>query len=153
MNLSSIHKKRTNFKYQSNFFNDNQIGKEHSGTAIQKSFQGNDVSIHLTHSIWCWAPNDRNMGKYRATCETRGTTSSLGSYGLPGTALGECMVDVVVKHRGLKPLIGDVDPCLRYDGLEAMIRIALMVYARGDAEEAPPAVSVPFKDWNMKSHY
>lgn len=48
------------------------------------------------------------------------------------------MVDVVVKHRGLDPLIGDVDPCLRYDGLEAMIRIALMVYARGDAEEAPP---------------
>ena len=45
------------------------------------------------------------------------------------------------KYRGLKPLIGDVDPCLRYDGLEAMIRIALMVYARGDAEEAPPAVS------------
>jgi len=35
----------------------------------------------------------------------------------------------------LKPLIGDVDPRLRYDGLEAMIRIALMVYARGDAEE------------------
>ena len=32
-------------------------------------------------------------------------------------------------YRGLKPLIGDVDPCLRYDGLEAMIRIALMVYA------------------------
>lgn len=65
--------------------------------------------------------------------------------------LGECMVDSWwVYHRGLKPLIGDVDPCLRYDGLEAMIRIALMVYARGDAEEAPPC---SFKDWNMKSHY
>lgn len=37
------------------FFNGNQIGKEHSGTAIQKSFQENEVSIHLTHSIWCWA--------------------------------------------------------------------------------------------------
>ena len=33
-----------------------------------------------------------------------------------------------------------MDPSLRYDGLEAMIRIALMVYARGDGEEAKDTV-------------
>ena len=42
----------------------------------------------------------------------------------------------VKSHWGLQPLIRDVDPSLRYDGLEAMIRIALMVYASGDGEEA-----------------
>lgn len=42
------------------------------------------------------------MGKYRATCETRGTTSSLGSYGFLESKQwfwrcweGECKVDVV----------------------------------------------------------
>lgn len=37
---------------------------------------------------------------------------------------------------GLEPLLRDVNPTLRYEGLEAMIRIALLVYARADPQEA-----------------
>eukprot|EP00435_Cladocopium_sp_Y103_P039204 s3717_g10.t1 len=60
----------------------------------------------------------------------------------------------------LQPLIRDVDPSLRYDGLEAMIRIALMVYARGDGEEVtqcyrkifrPFASSVGDPDENVRA--
>lgn len=60
----------------------------------------------------------------------------------------------------LQPLIRDVDPSLRYDGLETMIRIALMVYARGDGEEVaqcygkifrPFASSVGDPDENVRA--
>ncbi|CAK9019682.1 unnamed protein product [Durusdinium trenchii] len=43
--------------------------------------------------------------------------------------------DAIAALERLEPLLRDVNPTLRYEGLEAMIRIALLVYARADPQE------------------